>query len=61
MRVLQFKIKAYYKCELATLYGVSIVTLRRWLNRVPDLNLQPRQQLLTPDQVSRVVQHLGEP
>lgn len=57
----KFKVKAYYKFELAAMYGISIVTLRKWINSVPNLDLLPKQQLLTPEQVARIVQHIGEP
>jgi len=49
------------KSELTRLYGVSMTTMTKWLADVPDLNLKRGQKILTPKQLSKVYEFLGEP
>lgn len=49
------------KAELAAMYGVHHSTLRNWMSRIPNLDLQKGQRLLTPRQVKLVMVHLGDP
>lgn len=53
-------VKAYSKKELATLYGVSKQTLRRWLKNVEGLQ-QTNDQIFTPNQIQLIFKHLGVP
>lgn len=53
--------KALSKKELANAYGIHPSTLRRWLNSIPKLHLEPNQRLLNPAQLRIIFDHLGEP
>ena len=53
--------RAASKTELAKLYNVHYSTFIKWLNKIPDLEIEKRQRLLTPKQVEKVLFHLGEP
>ena len=55
------KPKSKSKGELATAYGVGIILMRKWLKSIPDLNVTPQQKMLTPKQVAKVYDFLGEP
>jgi transposase len=55
------QIKTYSKTELANLYEVHYETFIKWLKRIPDLDLEPNQRILTPKQVEKVFSHLGKP
>ena len=55
------KIGTYNKTQLADMYHVSYPTFKTWLKKVPDLNLDPKQRLLTPKQVEKIFKHHGEP
>ena len=55
------KPKAMSKKELALKYGIDVGTLRKWLITIPDLGLTPDQKILTPIQVSKIYQFIGEP
>lgn len=52
---------AKLKSELAVEYGVSMTTMRKWINAIPNLNLSKNQRLLTPVQVDIIYAHLGSP
>ena len=59
-----FTIKAYYKNELADLYGISTDLFREWLRPFVDdkrLDLTPKQKVLKPYQVEKIIAFLGEP
>lgn len=47
--------------ELRQLYRVSAGTFRAWLQSLPDLQLKPRQRILTPAQVKKIQQAYGVP
>lgn len=48
--------------ELANKYKCSIQTFRsKWIKLIPNLELSKKQQILTPKQVSQIIEHLGEP
>jgi transcriptional regulator with XRE-family HTH domain len=49
------------KSELATLYGVSICTLMKWLKKIKGLELTPFQKILTLKQLELIYQELGNP
>ena len=55
------KTKALSKSELANQYGITLKTLRGWLQGVPDLGVMPAQKIFTPKQVKKIFEHLGEP
>ena len=64
-----FVIKAYYKADLAMLYGpelskdAAMKRLRNWLRANPRLRplLQVKGQTYTPKQVAAIVDEIGEP
>ncbi len=49
------------RTQLATRYKVSVVTFKKWLTKIPDLDLEANDRVLTPKQVGIILQHLGEP
>ena len=49
------------KKDLKNEYNVSWVTLRKWLLRVPDLNLTKQKQFFTPLEMQQIYAHLGKP
>jgi hypothetical protein len=55
-----FVVKAYRHKELRMLYDVSGKTFRIWLQRVPDLG-EYKGKAYTPEQVEKIVKHLGKP
>ena len=55
------KAEAATKTQLAKLYKVHYSTFKKWLDKVPDLNLSHGQRILTPKQVQKIYAHLGEP
>ena len=55
------KHKPTTRIELAKRYGVSLETLKKWLSKIPELDIQVNARVLTPKQVSVIIEHLGEP
>lgn len=55
-----FTVKAYTKTQMASLYGVSLTTFKRWLHNVHDLGAY-LGKCFTPAQVQKIVDHLGNP
>ena len=53
--------KARSKKELAAQYGIDTATLRRWLKRIADLDAKPAQKILTPKQLLKIFEAIGEP
>lgn len=53
--------KSATRSELADRYGVSMETLKKWIEKIPDLSLSPTDRVLTPKQVATIIAHLGEP
>jgi len=49
------------RSELARRYGVSPETFKKWLAKVPNLELDIKERVLTPKQVGIIIEHLGEP
>lgn len=49
------------KSQLSKRYKVSLPTLNSWLKLIPDLQLVKNKRILTPKQVEKVFNHLGEP
>jgi hypothetical protein len=49
------------KSELANQYGISVKTLCKWLENIPELNIEKNARLLTPKQVGLIYEKLGEP
>ncbi|MES2620344.1 MAG: hypothetical protein V4615_05780 [Bacteroidota bacterium] len=47
--------------NLATEYGVTVRTLKRWLSDYKDLNIKHGQKILTPKQVRLIFDKIGEP
>ncbi|GEM_PF-789793 len=61
LNIYRMKTKAYSKTELARMYNVHYDTFKKWLKGVPDLDLKPTQRILTPKQVEKIFNHIGEP
>lgn len=64
----KFVIRVYGKSELARKYGISLKTLGNWITRLrkfhPDMfpdKEDKRKHLLTPAQVKKIIEHVGEP
>ena len=55
------KAKVFSKTELARMYQVHYDTFKKWLKNVPELELNKNQRILTPKQVEKIFNHLGEP
>lgn len=53
--------KPLSKSELAEQYGVHVNTMMKWVKMIPELNLKPKQILLTPKQLEMIYNFLGEP
>lgn len=49
------------KKDLKNEYQVTWPTLRKWLLKVPDLQLNPRKQIFTPLELQKIYIHLGRP
>jgi DNA-binding transcriptional regulator YiaG len=49
------------KSELANQYGISVRTLAKWLENIPELVIDKNVRLLTPKQVKLIYEKLGEP
>lgn len=60
MNTAEFTVKAYTKTQLASKYGVSLTTFKRWLYNVNDLGAY-LGKCFTPAQVQKIVEHLGTP
>lgn len=52
--------KPMNKSMLAEAYGVSVQTLNKWLQMVPDLEVRRGQRLFTPKQLEIISMHLGK-
>lgn len=59
------KIRAYSKSELALMYGVSVQTLNKWIERMPDnleeMGYSSLDKIFTAKMVRAIVSHLGCP
>ena len=55
------KPRATTKTDLARYYNVHYSTFIKWLNKIPDLEIEKSQRKLTPKQVEKIFAHLGEP
>ena len=53
--------KPLTKKELSKKYKVSYNTFLKWLNYIPELNMMPKQRVLTPKQIVIIYEALGEP
>jgi len=53
--------KAVTKKQLSKMYSISLPTLSTWLKKIPNLDITPYQQILTPKQVEIIFEHLGRP
>ena len=47
------------KSQMAQSYGVHLSTFNKWISLIPDLDLRDGQRVLTPKQVSKIIEHLG--
>jgi hypothetical protein len=58
-------VKGYYKSELALLYGISLPTLKkyidRWIAEFEAIGYSKNQQKLTPKMVRLLFERVGEP
>jgi hypothetical protein len=55
------KFTATSKTALAKKYKVHYTTFKKWLELIPNLNMNPNIRTLTPRQVELIYTHLGEP
>ncbi|MGZ3983397.1 MAG: hypothetical protein ACXVJE_19370 [Mucilaginibacter sp.] len=55
-----FRIQAYSKKELASLYKRGPKTFKSWIKLIPDLG-EYNGKSYTPAQVEKIVTHLGPP
>lgn len=55
------KIEAITKTKLSKKYKVAYNTFIKWIKKIPGLNLDPKQRVLTPKQVQQIIEHCGEP
>jgi transposase-like protein len=53
--------EAASRTQLARQYKVNRRTFAKWLKRIPDIELEPRQKILTPKQVATIYEYLGSP
>ncbi len=58
---MQVKYRTSTRSALAAKYNVSLPTFRKWLEKIPDLDLSDNQRTLTPKQIEKIMIHLGEP
>jgi len=49
------------KLGMAKKYGVAYNTFNKWINRIPDIGLTPKQRILTPKQIEIIYRELGCP
>ena len=52
--------KPMNKTMLADAYGVSVQTLNKWLEMVPELEVRKGQRLFTPKQIRLISEHIGK-
>lgn len=57
----EFQIKSYSKSELANLYNVNIKTFVAWLKKMNLFDEVKFKKILTPLQVKKITEHLGNP
>lgn len=62
----EYKIKAKNKTELANDYSISLHSLNKWLNMLPNsikknVSISKGQQIFTPKEVEILVSHWGTP
>lgn len=64
---MSFKVRAYYKSELAMIYCPrmprrnALRRFNRWLEKNPRLAYLLKKNDLTPSQVQQIVDEIGEP
>lgn len=51
----------YNRTVMAQMYGVSYNTFKRWIKKIPNLQLSEGQRVLTPKQVEVIFDYLGRP
>ncbi len=49
------------KKDLKNEYQISFPTLRKWLLKVPGIELSLRKQFFTPLELEKIYAHLGRP
>lgn len=57
----QNRFESQSKSQLSKRYKVSLPTFNTWIEIIPDLDLIKRRRILTPKQVEKIFNHLGEP
>jgi hypothetical protein len=59
---MSLEIKTYSGKELREKYNISWEVFRDWLAPIAaDLKLRPRQRIFSPEQVSIIIKHYGNP
>ncbi len=49
------------KSTLASMYGISLPTLNKWLYAIPELNIDKKTRVFNPRQLELIFKHLGKP
>lgn len=60
-KTITMQIGAATRSQLARQYNVHYKTFANWLKMIPDLKINPRQKVLTPNQVAKIYEYLGAP
>jgi transposase-like protein len=47
--------------QLATEYGVSPKTFKKWVAKIPDIESIKGRRLFTPAEIEKIFYHLGKP
>ncbi len=55
------KNKAMTRTQLATFYGVCLVTFNKLLLKVPNFSFDKSSRMLTPKEIETIINHLGDP
>ena len=55
------KATAQTKGQIARSYGICVRTLNNWLSRFPEIVIDAKTKILTPEQVKMIYDKIGEP
>ena len=55
------KNKAMTRTQLATFYGVCLVTFNKMLVKIPNFTFDKSSRILTPKEIDTIINHLGDP
>lgn len=57
----EYKYQCLTKSQLSKKFNISLPTLNKWLDRIPELTDHKNERIFTPKQVELIFLHLGEP